>query len=120
MEPQAGKAIMRHGEARMIDYTAAADIAAGDVVTLGNTAGISCGIAHHDIANGASGALAIGDAVYEVMSLQNNANYTKVWWDTAAGKVTTTSTNNEQFGYIVRGGGAGANTFVLAQHVPQV
>lgn len=118
MEPQAGKAIMRHGEARMIDYTATADIAAGDVVTLGNTAGVSCGIAHLDIANGATGALAIGDAVYEVMALTNIANYTRVYWDGT--KVTTTSTNNEQFGFIVRGGGAGANTFVYAQHVPQV
>jgi hypothetical protein len=41
-----------------------------------------------------------------------------VFWDDSANKVTTVSTNNAQFGYIVAGGGGGANSTAKALHKP--
>lgn len=60
---------------------------------------------------------------FEIKSLKErisliDANGTKVWWDDSVDKVTTTSTNNALFGFIVSGGGAGANTTVKALHQP--
>ena len=105
----------------MVAYTAGADINAGDVVLLGNSAGITCGIAHLDIANAAVGSLAVGGGIYDIISLQNSANYTKVYWDSSTPtKVTTTSTNNALFGFIVEGGSLGANTTVSVLHHPFV
>lgn len=111
----------RHGEPLMIDYTpAAGDVAAGEVVVLGNTAGLACGIAHSPIANTVLGAVAAGGGVYDVVNASNAADYAKVWWDNSANAVTTTSTNNAQFGFIVRDGGGGANSTALALHSPEV
>lgn len=111
----------RHGDPLMIDYTpAAGNISAGQVVLLGNTAGLTCGIAHEDIENTVKGALAAGGGVYTVVNLDNAADYAKVWWDDSAAKVTTTSTNNALFGFIVRDGGGGANSNCLAKHWPHV
>lgn len=115
----AAEAIFRHGDPLMIDYTpSAGNVAAGQVVLLGNTAGPSCGIAHVDIPNNTLGALAVGGGVYEVTNLNNAANYAKVWWDDAANKVTTVSTNNALFGYVTRNGGGGANTACYVEHFP--
>lgn len=108
----------RHGAPLMIDYTAGADVDAGEVVLLGNTTGVTCGIAHRDIANGILGAVAVGGGVYDVVNLNNAADYAVVYWDNAAKKVTTTSTNNATFGFIVADGGAGANTTAKAMHHP--
>lgn len=115
------EAIMRHGNPRMIEYTPAAGaVDAGDVVILGNTAGLTCGIAHLDIPNAIQGALAVGGGVYEVVNLDNAANYAKVWWDNSAKKVTTTSTNNALFGFVTEDGGRGANTNCRVLHEPYV
>lgn len=114
------EATMYHGEYIAIDYTAAADIDAGEVVLLGNTTGLTCGIAHQAIANAATGSLAAGGAVYAVTNLNNAADYAKVWWDDSANKVTTVSTNNALFGFVVKGGGGGANTTCYAMHKPYV
>lgn len=114
------EAIFRRGNYKTTNHTAAADIDAGEVVLLGNTAGLTCGIAHHDIANGALGSLATGGGQYEVINLDNAANDAKVWWDDSANKVTTTSTNNALFGFVVEDGGGGANTACIAQHEPYV
>lgn len=115
------QAIFRHGEPVMIDYTpAAGDVTGGDVVLLGNTTGLTCGIAHHDIANNTTGALASGGGVYDVLNLNNAANYAKVWWDDTNNKITTVSTNNAQFGFVISGGGGGANTVCRARHFPFV
>jgi predicted RecA/RadA family phage recombinase len=114
------QATFRHGDPLMIDYTPAANAAAGDVVLLGNTAGICCVIAHDPLVSATPAAVAAGGGVYDVVSLQNSANGTKVWWDDSADKVTTTSTNNALFGFIVSGGSAGANTTVKALHQPYV
>ena len=112
--------VFRHGDPLMIDYTPAANAVVGDVILMGNTAGVCCVVAHNDLVSGALSAVAAGGGVYDVTSLQNNANGTKVWWDDSADKVTTTSTNNALFGFIVHGGGAGANTTVKALHQPYV
>ena len=115
-----GQADFRYGNPLMIDYTPAANIAIGQVVLLGNTAGLCTIVAHSAIESGKLGAAGAGGGVYDVVSLQNSANGTKVWWDDAADKVTTTSTNNALFGFIVSGGGAGANTTVSVLHKPYV
>jgi predicted RecA/RadA family phage recombinase len=116
----ADEAVMWQGEYEAIDYVAGADIAGGEVVLLGNTAGVTCGIAHHPIANGETGSLASGGAVFEVSNLNNAANYAKVYWDDSVNKITTVSTNNAFFGWIVNGGAGGANTKCKALHWPRL
>jgi predicted RecA/RadA family phage recombinase len=114
------QADFRHGAPVMVDYTPGSNVTAGDVVLLGNTTGLTCGVAHNDITASTVGAIAGGGGVYLCTSLQNSANYTKVWWDDTNNKVTTTSTNNALFGFIVDGGSAGANTSVSVLHKPYV
>jgi hypothetical protein len=117
----AAEAIFRHGDPIFIDYTpGAGNVAAGQVVVLGNTAGLACGVAHVDIPNNVLGALGSGGGVYEVKNLNNAANYAKVWWDDANNGASTTSTNNAQFGYVVRNGGGGVNTACFVKHDPHV
>ena len=111
----------RHGDPVMIDYTpASGDLSAGDVVLLGNTTGLACGIAHKDITNNELGALAAGGGVYDVVNLNNAADYATVYWDSSTSKVTTVSTNMALFGYIVADGGGGANSTARALHKPYV
>lgn len=109
-----------HGEYSAEDYVATADISAGEVVMLGNLTGVTCGIAHHAIANGVTGSLAMGGGVYKGINLNNAANYVKVWWDTSVNKFTTVSTNMMQFGWVHRGGGGGANSICYVRHWPYV
>lgn len=112
------KAIYRHGEPVMIDYTpGAGNVAAGDVVILGNTTGLTNGVAHVDLPNNVQGALACGGGVYELINLNNAANYVKVYWDYTNNKVTTVNTFG-LFGYVVENGGAGANTACRVRHFP--
>jgi hypothetical protein len=111
----------RHGDPIMIDYTpAAGDVAAGQVVLIGNTAGLTCGVSHRPITNNVQGALAMGGGIYEMVNLNNAAVGTKVWWDNTAKKVTTTSTSNALFGFVVERGGGGANTVCDVYHFPFV
>lgn len=113
------EAIFRHGSPLMVDYTpGAGDVDAGDVVLLGNTTGVTCGVAHVDIPNTVLGALAVGGGVYECVNLNNAADYARVWWDDSAKKVTTVATNNAPFGFVVRDGGGGANSNCLVMHHP--
>ena len=113
------KAIKRAGDPRKIAYTpGAGNVAAGDVVLLGNTAGLCCGIATQDIANNVAGSLEVGGGLYDVINLNNAANYAKVYWDNTNSKVTTVSTNNAQFGYVVENGGGGANSTCRCLHFP--
>lgn len=115
------EAVIKKGEAvQFVDYTAGADIDAGDVVLLGNLTGITCGIAHQNIDNTALGSLAVGGGVYEVVNLDNAADYAKVYWDNSAKKATTTSTNNATFGFVVENGAGGANSNCLVLHHPYV
>jgi predicted RecA/RadA family phage recombinase len=110
----------RHGDPVMIDYTPGANVSAGDVVLLGNTTGLTCGVVHNDTVSGALGAIAAGGGVYDAVNLNNAANYAKVWWDDTNNKVTTTSTNNALFGFVVASGGGGANTTCRVVHSPYV
>lgn len=107
------------GGVATVQITASAAHAAGDVVLLGNTTGLTCGIAATDIANGAVGCFEVGGGTYDVVMLTNIAAYTKVWWDDAINKVTTTSTNMSLFGFLLEGG-TGANTVVKCLHMPYV
>jgi len=113
------EAILRQGNPRFIDYTpSAGNVSAGQVVLLGNLAGVSCGIAHQDITNNTLGELAIGDGIYECVMLSNIANYALAYWDDTNNKLTSTSTNNAVFGAVVGGGAGGANATVTVVHNP--
>lgn len=115
------EATFRHGDPVMVEYTpAAGNIAAGQVILAGNTAGLTTVIAHLDIANNVLGGVAVGGGVYDFINLNNAANYAKVWWDDSANKVTTVSTNNALIGFVVANGGLGANSTCRAIHKPYV
>jgi hypothetical protein len=87
------EAVFRHGDPVHMDYTpSAGNVAAGEVVLLGNTAGLTCGIAHLDITNNALGALAVGGGIYDVTMITNIAAYTKVYWDDACWKAARART----------------------------
>lgn len=112
-------AVFRHGDPVMIDYTpSSGNVAAGEVVLLGNTSGLMCGVAHTKIENSTKGAVSAGGGVYQCVNLDNAADYAVVYWDDSANKVTTTSTNNAKFGFVVRDGGGGANTNCYVLHNP--
>jgi hypothetical protein len=114
-------ALFRCGEPVVIEYTpSSGNVAAGSVVVLGNNAGICCGIAHKDIANNRTGALALGLGTYDCKNLNNAANWAKVYWDATNIGVTTTSTNNALFGFVCFGGGNGVNTTCMVLHHPYV
>lgn len=109
----------RRGDPKTIPYTpSTGDVSAGQVILLGNTAGLSCGIAVGDIANNKLGTLAVGGGFYDGTNLNNAANFAKVYWDDTNNKLTTTSTNNAQVGYVSANGGGGANTTCEVLHDP--
>jgi len=110
-------AIYRHGRPLMVDYTAAADIVAGEMVLLGNASGVSMGIAHSAIANADTGSLAIGGGVYDCVVASNYAAWSKVYKPSGNAILTTTSTNNALFGYTVEASAA-ANAVVKVLHDP--
>ncbi len=114
----------RHGACEMIDYTpSGGNIAAGQVIksraASSNTVeiGLACLVAHTPIENNTLGAVSAGGGVYDVINLNNAADYAQVFWDDTNNKVTTVSTNNARFGYIVKAGGGGANSTCRALHV---
>lgn len=114
----------RHGSPVMIDYTpSSGNVAAGQVIQATDAAsntvevGLSCLIAHTAIENNTLGAVAAYGGVYDVVNLNNAANYAQVYWDDSNNKVTTVSTNNARFGFIVADGGGGANSTARALHV---
>lgn len=117
----------RHGDPTTVDYTpASGNIAEGEVVVLGtvtaNTAGTGAvtAISPRPIVNARVGAVSIGGGVYDVVNLNNAATGAKVYWDIQNNtrKVTTVSTNNSVFGWIVASGGGGANSTAKAIHAP--
>jgi hypothetical protein len=117
----------RHGDPTNVDYTpSGGNVAEGEVVVLGsvtaNTAGTGavCGIAPVAITNNTLGALSVGGGVYDVVNLNNAATGAKVYWDITNNtrKVTSVSTNNAVFGWIVASGGGGANSTAKAIHAP--
>lgn len=109
---------LRHGQPVMVDYTpSSGNVSAGEGVMLGNTTGITVGIAHRDIENTKLGALAVGGGVYEAQVASNYAAWTKVYKPSANAILTTTSTNNMLFGYTVEAASA-ANDYVKVLHKP--
>lgn len=115
------EATLRAGEPIMIDYTpSSGDLAAGQVILVGNTTGLTCAITHGIISNNALGAVAAGGGIYDVVNLNNAAVGAKVYWDDTNNKVTTTSTNNALFGFVVANGAGGANSTCRALHFPYV
>jgi len=115
----------RHGDPVMIDYTPSSGaITEGQVVLVGSVTANTSGtgavamIAHRPIANNVKGALAVSGGVYDVVNLNNAANGAKVYWEDSNNKVTTVSTNNAVFGWIVADGGGGANSTAKAFHNP--
>lgn len=118
-------AVFRHGDPVMVDYTpSGGNVAEGQVVLLGsvtaNTAGAGAiaSITHRSITNNVLGAVAVGGGVYDVVNLNNAAVGAKVYWEDTNNKVTTVSTNNAVFGFIVANGGGGANSTARALHKP--
>lgn len=112
-------AVFRHGDPVMVDYTATADVTAGDMILVGNLTGWTLGVAHVDFANTEKGALAIGGGVYHCMVASNYAAGSKVYKPTANAILTTTSTNAALFGYTVEAAAA-ANAVIEVYHEPHV
>jgi predicted RecA/RadA family phage recombinase len=113
------EATFRHGDPIMVDYTASAAWDAGDIILAGNTAGLTCLVAHRDVANGATEGVAAGGGVYHCMVASNYAAYTKVYKPAANAILTTTSTNNALFGFTLETASA-ANDTVEVLHFPYV
>jgi hypothetical protein len=114
------EATFRHGDPQSIDYTpGSGNVAAGEVVLLGNTAGITNGIAHLPILNGEKGSLFVGTGIYHVKVAANYAAYSKVYWDNTNNVLTTTSTNMSFFGWTLEAAAA-ANAVVEVLHDPRV
>lgn len=114
-----------HGDPVMVDYTpSSGDVTEGDVVVVGSVTANTSGtgaiamVAHRPISNNVQGALAVGGGIYQVTNLNNAANGAKVYWDDTNNKVTTVSTNNAVFGWIVANGAGGANSNCRAFHHP--
>jgi predicted RecA/RadA family phage recombinase len=86
-------------EGASIDYTPAADVAAGDVVVQGDLVAV----AKLDIKTGKLGALAVA-GVFD-FAKNTGVAYTVgqiLYWDDAANVVTTTATGNKLIGKVVR------------------
>lgn len=117
----------RHGDPVMVDYTpASGNVAVGEVVVVGSVTANTSGtgavamVCHRPITNNTLGALATQGGVYDMVNLNNAATGAKVYWDIANNtrKVTSVSTNNAVFGWIVASGGGGANSTAKVLHNP--
>lgn len=118
-------ATFRHGNPTFVDYTpSGGNVAEGEVVLLGtvtaNTAGTAAiaAVAHRPITNSTLGAVSVEGGVYDMVNLNNAAVGAKVYWEDTNNKVTTVSTNNARFGYIVASGAGGANSTCKVLHSP--
>ena len=113
--------ILRSGAPMTIDYTpTAANHAEGEVVLLGNTTSPTCGIAPRPILNNTKGALSIGGGQYDIPNLNNSALHALVYWDQTNNVVTSVSTNNPIFGFIVGNAAGGVNSLARVLHWPFV
>lgn len=117
-------AILHHGNYDTMSHTpSGGDVADGAMVLIGtitaNTAGAGglLGIAHRDIANGVEGTLAIGGGVYDCVIASNYAAGVKLYKPSGNAILTTTSTNNAQFGYLLESAAA-ANAVCQVLHAP--
>lgn len=98
-----------------LDHTPSADVAAGDVVVVGD----QVGVATMPIPAGSLGSL-VTDGVFDVAKInEQQAAGTVVYWDAdgdpyggtaGSGALTTTSANNKPFGIVLATAGATAQT----------
>lgn len=95
----------RHGSPLMVDHVASGDVAAGDVVVVGD----DVRIAHRPIADGELGALAAGGGVYEVPKDTGQSTAIaagkRVYWNAADSEVTETASTHKIFGRTVAAAG---------------
>ena len=109
------QATFSHGYPVMVPYTPTADVAAGDVIVVGDTPMV----AHDNITAGRLGDLAVGGGVYRVVSAGAISAGTIVYWDDTNNKVTASGTGNKAFGIAIEAASA-ANETILVWHHPQV
>jgi predicted RecA/RadA family phage recombinase len=92
-----------------IDYTPVTDVAAGDVVVIGNIVGI----AKLDIPANILGALSL-TGIYEVVKDTTVIGLgTKVYWNATNKKATATATNNTAVGLAVSASGSADGKVLL-------
>lgn len=99
------KNLIQTGE--FMDYIAGANILSGAVVLVG----VRVGIATTDIANGATGSLAMA-GVYQVAKLSTDvvAQGVLLYWDNTNSRMTVTASGNTLAGYAVGAAGNGVTT----------
>lgn len=89
-----------------IDYIPAADVAAGDVVVIGDIVGV----APFDIPAGALGAVALTGVWETVKDAAAITMGAKVYWNATDGKATATAGSNKLLGYAVAAAAADGET----------
>lgn len=116
--------VFRYGDPVLVPYTpSGGPVLAGAGVVLGsvtaNTAGVGAvqAIAHNAIANSVQGSVAVGGGVYDAMVASNYAAGVKLYKPAASAILTTTGTNNTQFGYLMEAASA-ANAVCKVLHKP--
>lgn len=116
----AAAATYKHGDPLMVDYVPSVATPAGSVIVLSATAGICCMVTHTDIAANVLGAASIGGGFYDGVNFNNAVNGTKVYWDAANSRFTTTATSNALFGFVAEGGGGGVSSTCTVFHWPLI
>lgn len=91
----------------VIDYTAGANIASGQVVLMG----VRIGVALAAIANGATGSVQV-TGVFTIAKLSTDvvAQGAALYWDNANSRLTTTSAGNTLAGFATAASGSGTAT----------
>lgn len=91
----------------VIDYTAGANIASGQVVLMG----VRIGVALAAIANGAIGPVQV-TGVFTIAKLSTDAvtQGAALYWDNTNSRLTTTASGNTLAGYATAASGSGAAT----------
>lgn len=112
------EATLYHGSSLMVDHTPSGNIAAGEVVIVGDLALI----AHRAIAANELGALAAGGGVYAVAKTAGSgeaiAAGANVWWDNSGNVATTTASSHKHLGETVAAAGDD-DTTVYVKHNPR-
>lgn len=91
----------------VIDYTAGANIASGQVVLMG----VRIGVALAAIVSGATGPMQV-TGVFSIAKLSTDVvgQGADLYWDNTNSRLTTTPTANTLAGYAVAASGSGATT----------
>jgi predicted RecA/RadA family phage recombinase len=104
---------LAYDKGHVIDYTAGADIAYGDVVSLTTR----IGVALEPIANTATGSVAI-EGIWELPAITGTAFAVgdALYWDVSESKLTTTSTDNIPAGWATQIKASAAATAFVKIH----